>query len=261
MDEDIRNSEKKMLDYWAKENIYKFDPKKKGKIYIIDTPPPTVSGDMHVGHAFSYSQQDFIARFKRMSESNIFYPFGTDDNGLPTERLVERLNNIKSKSMPRTEFINQCLWTLRKITPDFIQQWKNLGISADFDISYSTIDKNSRKISQKSFIDLYKKGLIYKKDFPTIWCTECQTAIAQAELEDREGKSLFLTLKFSVDGKDLPISTTRPEMLSACVAIFVNPKDERYKWTKGKKSKVPLFNFEVPIIFDESADMEKEQEQ
>jgi valyl-tRNA synthetase len=266
MDGEIRNYEKEILDYWAKEKIYKFDPKKKGKVYGIDTPPPTVSGDMHVGHAFSYSQQDFIARFRRMMGENVFYPFGTDDNGLPTERLVEKLNSIKSRNMPRGEFIDQCLWTLRKITPDFVQQWKNLGISADYDMFYSTIDKNSRKISQKSFIDLYKKGLIYKKDFPTIWCVECQTAIAQAELEDKEEKSLFLTLKFSAGGTDLPVSTTRPELLSACVAIFVNPKDKRYQWTKGKgnssklgqvKAKVPLFGWEVPIIADESADMKK----
>ena len=265
--DDIQGSEKKILDYWEKEKVYRFDAKKnrpgvanlkkKGKIYSIDTPPPTVSGDMHVGHAFSYSQQDFIARFWRMQGYNVFYPFGTDDNGLPTERLVEKLNNVKSRDMPRTEFINLCQWTLRKITPDFVQQWKNLGISADYELFYSTIDKNSRKISQKSFIDLYKKGLIYKKDFPTIWCVECQTAIAQAELEDKEQASRFLTIKFSADEKDLLISTTRPELIPACVAIFVNPKDPRYKHLKGKKAKAPLFGFEVPIIMDETAEMEK----
>lgn len=252
--------EKEILDYWEKAKIYQFDAKKKGKIYSIDTPPPTVSGDMHVGHAFSYSQQDFIARFQRMllaGKGQVFYPFGTDDNGLPTERLIERLNNVKSKDMPRNEFIDMCLWTLRKITPDFVQQWKNLGISSDYEMSYSTIDKNSRRISQKSFINLYKHGLIYKKEFPTIWCPECQTAIAQAELEDREEKSKFITIKFAVDGKELLISTTRPELIPACVAIFVNPKDERYKWTKSRKAKVPLFDFEVPIIFDNSADMKK----
>ena len=150
-------SEKDILNFWAKEKVYSFDAKKKGKVYGIDTPPPTVSGDMHVGHAFSYSQQDFIARFWRMylyGKGQVFYPFGTDDNGLPTERLVEKLNNVKSRDMPRQKFIDLCQWTLRKVTPDFIQQWKNLGISCDYDILYSTIDKNSRKISQKSFIDL-----------------------------------------------------------------------------------------------------------
>ena len=257
---EMKNQEKEILDFWAKEKTYRFDKSKKGSIYSIDTPPPTVSGDMHVGHAFSYSQQDFIARFWRMQlagKGQVYYPFGTDDNGLPTERLVEKINNVKSKHMPRSEFIDLCIKTLKKITPDFVQQWKNLGISCDYDFLYSTIDKNSQKISQKSFIDLFKEGKVYKKDFPTIWCVECQTAIAQAELEDRQEKSRFLTIKFSSNGKDIPISTTRPELLPACVAIFVNPKDSRYKWAIGKKAKVPLFGFEVPVLIDESADIEK----
>jgi len=248
--------EKKIIVFWEKEKIYKFDVKSKKKIFSIDTPPPTVSGAMHIGHAFSYAQQDFIIRFWRMKQG-VFYPFGTDDNGLPTERLIERTNNIKSKEMSRKDFIELCLKTLKKITPGFIQDWKNLGISADYDICYSTINKNSQKISQRSFIELFKKRDIYKKDFPTIWCPECQTAIAQAELEDKEQTTLFSTLKFSVDGKDLLIATTRPELLPACVAVFVNPKDKRYKNLVGKKTKVPLFNLEVPIMEDESADIEK----
>ena len=252
-----QKDEKRIIDFWEKEKIYKFDSKKKGRIYSIDTPPPTVSGDMHAGHAFSYSQQDFIARFMRMFYGGVFYPFGTDDNGLPTERLVERLNNVKSKEMPRSEFIELCLKTLKRTTPNFIQQWKNLGISADYDIYYSTIDENSRKISQKSFLDLFELGRIYRKEFPAIWCPECQTAIAQAELEDREIPSTFSFIKFHADGHELPIATTRPELLGACVAIFLNPKDSRYKHLEGKSAKVPIFNFEVPIIFDESADPEK----
>ena len=187
--------EEKIRKFWEKEKIFKFDSKRKGEVYSIDTPPPTVSGKMHIGHSFSYAQQDFIARFWRMNE-NVFYPFGTDDNGLPTERLIERLKKVKSKNMSRAEFIKLCLKSLKEITPDFIQDWKNLGISADYDIYYSTIDENSRKLSQKSFIDLFKQGIAYKKEFPTIWCPECQTAIAQAELEDKEGKSFFSTLKF-----------------------------------------------------------------
>lgn len=252
-----REVEESIRKFWEKEKIYRFDSKKKGKIYSIDTPPPTVSGDMHIGHAFSYSQQDFIARFRRMFEDNVFYPFGTDDNGLPTERLVERLNNVKSKKMSRAKFIELCLKTLKKITPNFIQQWKDLGISADYDVLYSTIDKNSQKISQKSFIDLFKAGRIYKKDFPTLWCPECQTSIAQAELEDKEFPSHFSTIKFDVEGKTLPIATTRPELIPACVAVFVNPKDKRYRKLVGKKAKVPLLNFKVPILEDSSADMEK----
>jgi len=176
---------------------------------------------------------------------------------LPTERLIEKLKNVKSKDMSRADFIKLCLKTLKEITPDFIDDWKRLGISCDYDIYYSTIDDNSRKLSQKSFVDLYKNGLIYKKEFPTIWCPNCQTAIAQAELEDKESSSLFSTLKFKVGNDDLLIATTRPELLGACVAIFVNPKDKRYKKFVGKKAKVPLFGQEVNILEDESADIEK----
>ena len=252
-----KDSEQKWKNFWEKEGIYKFDLKNKKKVYAIDTPPPTVSGKMHIGHALSYSQQDFVARFRRMFGGNVFYPFGTDDNGLPTERLVEKLNNVKSKTMPRAEFIKLCLATLKKITPDFIDDWKKIGISADYSLSYSTVDMKTQKIAQKSFIELFKKGLIYKKGFPSIWCPECQTSIAQAELEDRAEHSLFSTLKFKMGTKDLLIATTRPELLSACVAVFVNPEDKRYTSFVGKKAKVPIFNFEVPIIADKSAEIDK----
>jgi len=251
----FEETEEKIRKFWEKENIFKFNPDLRN-IFSIDTPPPTVSGKMHIGHAFSYSQQDFIARYRRMKQG-VFYPFGTDDNGLPTERLVEKLKNVKSKEMSRAQFIELCLKTINEIREDFISDWKKIGISCDYNIYYSTIDKNVQKISQKSFIDLFNKGEIYKKEFPTLWCVECQTSIAQAELEDKEQDSLFSTLKFSCEGKDLLISTTRPELLGACVAVFINPKDERYKKLKGKKAKVPLFNYEVPIIEDESADIEK----
>src|SRR3989344_2717125 len=146
--------ELKILEFWRKEKIYKFN-EKRDKIYSIDTPPPTVSGKMHMGHAYSYSQQDFIARFRKMKE-NVFYPFGTDDNGLPTERLVEKLKKVKSKEMSRSDFIKLCLQTLKEITPDFIKSLHDISLSCDFDIYYSTIDDNSRKISQSSFIELYK---------------------------------------------------------------------------------------------------------
>jgi len=252
---DFIEVETRIKEFWEKEKIFKFDPTKE-HVYSIDTPPPTVSGAMHIGHAFSYAQQDFIARYRRMNEG-VFYPFGTDDNGLPTERLVERLKNVKSKNMSRTEFIELCLKTIKTIIPDFIDNWKKIGISADYDICYSTIDDNSRKISQKSFIDLYNAGLVYQKDFPTIWCPECQTSIAQAELEDKESSTFFTTLKFNSEEKDLLIATTRPELLPACVAIFVNPKDKRYKKFVGKTARVPLMDFEVPILEDESAEPEK----
>jgi len=252
---DFKEAEPRIQKFWEENKIYKFKPSKK--IFSIDTPPPTVSGKMHIGHAFMYSQMDFIARFKRMKQESVFYPFGTDDNGLPTERLVEKLNNVKSKSMSRSAFIELCIKTLKEITPAFIQDWKNVAISCDYDLYYSTIDSNSQKMSQKSFVDLFNAGKAYKKEFPTIWCPECQTAIAQAELEDKEQSTLFSTIKFQCQGKDLLIATTRPELLPACVAVFVNPADKRYKSIVGKKAKVPLFNHEVPIIADESAEIEK----
>lgn len=252
----VQEVEEKIRKFWDKGKIFKFDSKKKGEVFSIDTPPPYISGRMHIGHAFSYSQQDFIARFWRMNE-NVFYPFGTDDNGLPTERFVEKINNVKSKNMSRAEFIKLALNTIKKETLKSIEDFKILGISADYDIYYSTIDNHSRKISQRSFIDLYKNKLVYRIKVPTPWCIDCQTSIAQAELEDKEGTSLFSTLKFKVEEKDLLIATTRPELLDACVAVFVNPKDKRYKPLIGKKAKVPLFDFEVPIIADESAEIDK----
>ncbi len=248
--------EERWKKFWEKEKIYKTSLG-KGKVYSIDTPPPYISGKMHIGHAFSYSQQDFIARFRRMFDGSVFYPFGTDDNGLPTERFVEKSNKIKSKSMTRAKFIQLCLKTLKEMTPDFIQDYKDMGFSCDFDIYYSTIDPHSQKVSQKYFIDQYKKGEIYRKAFPTLWCPDCQTSIAQAELEDEDKESLFSTLKFNVGGKELLIATTRPELIPACVAVFVNPKDKRYKGLIGKKARTPLFEIEVPIIGDESAEIDK----
>src|SRR3989344_3780775 len=257
MTSDINQIEEKWKKYWEKEKIYAFDKNSKKKIYSIDTPPPTVSGEMHIGHAFSYSQQDFIARYKRMTNHNVFYPFGTDDNGLPTEKLIENLKNVRSKDMSREKFIKLCLSTLKEILPKFIQDWKDLAVSCDYNILYSTIDNHSRKISQEYFIDLYNKGEIYQKKFPTIWDVRFQTPVAQAELEDKEKKTLFTTLKFISEGKIIPIATTRPELLGACVAVFVNPKDKRYKNLVGKKAKVPIFNHEVPILEDESAEIDK----
>ena len=257
---DFKAVEEKWKKFWEKEKIYKFDFKNSKRVFSIDTPPPYISGKMHIGHAFSYSQQDFIARFMRMFLSNkggVFYPFGTDDNGLPTERFIEKINKVKSKDMGRAEFIELCLRILKKEIPNCLDDFKKLGISSDYEVYYSTIDKHSQEMSQKSFIELYKKGEIYKTAFPTLWCPECRTSIAQAELEDKDENSLFSTLKFSCENKDLLIATTRPELLNACVAVFVNPKDNRYKSLVGKSVRVPLFDFEVPIIEDSSAEIDK----
>ena len=250
--------EKKWQKRWEDLGIYRFDPESDLPVFSIDTPPPTVSGDMHLGHAFSYSQMDFIARYKRMQGYNLFYPFGTDDNGLPTERLVENLNNVTAKEMKRSEFVKLCLETLERVRPDFVGGWKRIGLSADFGLYYSTINSHSRRISQRSFIELYEMGREYRKETPFIWCPTCQTAISQVEMEDRELLSSFNDIIFKLDGQeDLVIATTRPEMLPACVAIFAHPDDERYNMLFGKKAEVPLFGHEVPIIPDEKADPTK----
>ncbi|MFT4326720.1 MAG: class I tRNA ligase family protein, partial [Candidatus Woesearchaeota archaeon] len=250
--------EEKVLSFWKTNDVYKFVRNDQKKLYAIDTPPPTVSGNMHIGHSFSFSQQDFVARYKRLTGCNVFYPFGTDDNGLPTERLVEKKKGVKSTKMDRSDFVALCDATIKEIKDDFTSDWIRLGMSCDFNKSYSTIDKEVQTISQRSFIELFNKGLIYEKEAPMSWCPKCQTAIAQAEFESKDIKSTFNDIVFkSTEGDDLIIATTRPEFIPACVGIFAHPEDERYAHLKGKKAIVPLFNFEVPLYFDEAVEKDK----
>jgi len=257
MEFDIKKIEEKWRTFWEKEKIYSFNPKSREKIYSVDTPPPTVSGRMHIGHAFSYSQQDFIVRYKRMKGYNVFYPFGADNNGVATERLIEKEEHVRSRNMTREAFIKLCLNYLKKELPLFIQDWKNIGISCDWEMGYSTINEHSRKVSQWSFLDLYRKNRVYRKDAPAMWCPECQTGISQVEAQDKEIETTFNDVIFKVDGRDLVIATTRPELLPACVAVFYHPSDLKYKKLKGKMAKVPLFNFEIPIMEDKRVDREK----
>ena len=231
---DSKTSERKWQRYWEDEGIYAFDPTSNKPVYAIDTPPPTVSGKMHLGHAFSFSQMDFVARYKRMKGHNLFYPFGTDDNGLATERLVERKNNVNSKKMDRQEFIDLCLETLEKIRPDFVQDWKDIGMSCDFSVFYSTINEHSRRISQRSFMDLYEKDRINKEFAPIIFCPKCQTAIAQVEMEDKEKKSELHYIKAAVD-KDTYVlfATTRPELIYGCVGMSIDTGGTYVKIKRG----------------------------
>ncbi|KKT72469.1 MAG: Valine-tRNA ligase, partial [Candidatus Moranbacteria bacterium GW2011_GWF1_44_4] len=255
---DPSETEPKWLKFWEKNNVYKFNPKKDGEIFSIDTPPPTVSGKMHIGHAYSYTHEDFIARYQKMRGKNVLFPFGTDDNGLPTERLVEKLKKVRASRMKRQDFIDLCNITLKEITPDFIEDWKKIGMSCDFSKIYSTIDDNCRRISQKFFIDLYRKQKVYRQEAPVVWCPHCQTAIAQAELEDKEAETFFNDIVFKLPNKkNLTISTTRPELLSSCVAVFVHPDDKRYKNIVGKKAQVPIFGNRVEIMADKKVDMKK----
>lgn len=249
--------EAKWAKKWIDGNVYKFDNSERDNVFVIDTPPPTVSGDMHAGHAFSYAQQDFVARYHRMKGKNVYYPFGTDDNGLPTERLVEKLKKVDSNRMDRAEFVELCDKTIKEIQPAFVQDWVNLGMSCDFSSSYSTINKYCQKTSQASFLDLFSKGLVHRAETPISWCVKCQTAIAQAEFENIELDSHFNDVVFKVGNEDLVVSTTRPELIPACVGLFYHPDDVRYKVLKGKFAKVPLFDYEVPILSDGSVDPEK----
>ncbi len=250
-------AEPKWLEFWEKERIYAFNPESKAEIYSVDTPPPTVSGKMHLGHSFSYSQQDFVVRFHRMLGKNVFYPFGTDDNGLATERMIEKMKNVKGQFMKRKEFVDLCLKTLEEIRPDFIYDWKRIGISTDFNIFYTTIDEHCQRISQRSFLELYKMGRIYRKRAPFVWCPECQTAIAQVEMKDSERESKLVYMRFDTSlGEQITIATTRPELLPACVAIHINPNDKRFKKFIGAKAKIPFSSREVKIEANKDVDME-----
>jgi len=250
-------NEKKMQKLWEEKDAYKFKEVDNRTIYSVDTPPPTVSGKLHVGHIFSFTQSEMLVRYHRLKGENVYYPFGFDDNGLPTERLVEKEEGIFAKDLPRSEFIEKCNITKDKYIKEFQNLFKRLGISADWDLGYDTINELSRKVSQRSFIDLVKKKKAYRKEMPVLWCPCCQTSIAQAELENKNIKSYFNYINFSVDNKNLEIATTRPEFLGGCVAIFVNPNDDRYKNLIGKYAVVPLYNNLVPILADEKVAIDK----
>lgn len=236
---------------WESEGTYQFDKDAPGELFSIDTPPPTVSGTLHIGHIFSYTQTDIIARYKRLMGYNVFYPFGFDDNGLPTERFVEKEKKVTGYSMKRSEFIRLCLEQSQESIKEFTSLWKRMGISADWSKTYSTISPQVQKISQASFLDLQKKGYIYRKQEPALYCTTCFTSVAQAELDDHEEQSHFNDIIFKLaDGTDLVIATTRPELLYSCVALFYHPDDSRYQHLKNQKAKVPVAGHEVPILAD-----------
>ncbi|HEX6506124.1 MAG TPA: valine--tRNA ligase, partial [Chloroflexota bacterium] len=251
-------SEPRIGRQWQERGVYHFAPDAEGPIYAIDTPPPTVSGFLHLGHVYSFSHADFIARFRRMNGDNVFYPMGYDDNGLPTERLVERQLGFTAEQLGRPAFIKQCLEISTEIERGYEELWKRLGLSIDWRYTYRTIDDESRRTAQFSFIDLTQRDLTYRQQAPTIWCPECHTAIAQAEVNDLERDSEFVTLAFERDdGGVLQIATTRPELLAACVAVFVHPDDERYRELVGRRVRVPLYGHDVPVLTDTHADPEK----
>src|SRR5262245_17392649 len=262
---DAAEAERRWQATWARERIYEFAPDDPRPIFAIDTPPPTVSGEIHIGHVYSYVQAEAMARFWRMQGYNVYYPFGFDDNGLPTERFVERRLGARARDLGRPAFIAACLEVSREVEDRFEEFWKSLGMSVDWRFRYSTIDPQARRISQWSFIDLYRKGRIYRAQAPNPWCVECQTAIAQAEMDDAERETVFYTLAFGIADQRpmtndqrpeenetesslvvrpssfVEIATTRPELLPACVAVFVHPEDARFAHLVGGEAITPLF--------------------
>jgi valyl-tRNA synthetase len=255
-----REVETKWQSKWHEAQVYAWkDNTSRDESFVIDTPPPTVSGLLHMGHVFSYCQADFVARYNRMKGKNVFYPMGFDDNGLPTERLVEKVKKIRAADLSREEFIGLCEDVSEEARKDFRALFESIALSVDWNQEYHTISEDSRRISQMSFLDLYEKGHAYRKIQPMLWDPVDRTAIAQAEIEDKEMPSTMNDVKFTCleTGEDIVIATTRPELLGACVAVFYHPEDSRYKALEGKTAVTALFGVKVPLLADENVQMEK----
>ena len=255
---DANQKEEKWRNYWKDNKIYEF--KRNGReVYSIDTPPPTVSGKIHIGHIFSYTQTEMLARYKRLRGYNIFYPFGFDDNGLPSERLVEKEQGKRAHEIGREEFSKLCYQTTDKYEEEFKELFSKMGVSTDWSIYYKTVSPTTIKISQTSFLDLIEKKNCYHKESPALWCNECLTSIAQAELETKTIKTTFNYVNFKTleDGEEFTIATTRPELLPAIVCVFVNPEDEKHNHLIGKTAHIPVIDVDVPIIADEKVAIDK----
>jgi len=269
---------------WQASGVYHWDPTRpREETFVVDTPPPTASGSLHVGHVFSYTQADVMVRYERMRGRNIFYPMGWDDNGLPTERRVQNYFHIRcdpnapyeegmvfepasakvrkqpAKHVSRPNFIEACYGLIDEDEAVFKQLWRRLGLSVDWRQEYQTIDDHCRNIAQLSFRDLFDRGEVYTSEAPTMWDADFQTAVAQAEVEDKVLPGAYHHIEFGVNGEDASfvVATTRPELLPACVGVTAHPDDERYKPFFGKNAVTPLFHASVPIFPSEMADPEK----
>jgi valyl-tRNA synthetase len=237
---------------WESHDIYRYDRDGRGPVFSVDTPPAYVSAaHLHVGHAMSYSQPDFIVRYRRMRGERVFYPMGFDDNGLPTERYVEQAYGVRAVDMPRAEFTALCLAETQRTAQRYEDQWRRLGLSVDWSLRYSTIDARCQRTSQTSFIALNEAGYLRRAEDPILWCPEDRTSLAQADVEDLERTSRLVAIRF---GPDAVIATTRPELLPACVALYHHPSDARYAGLE--RARVPLFGYEVPVLADEDVDRE-----
>ncbi len=243
------SKELELIEIWKKEQLYKTKIEENKPILVIDTPPPYMSGRMHIGGVAHYAQIDMIARFFRMRGYNVIFPFYTDRNGLPVEVQVEKMYNITMHDVPREKFLQLCKELLDEYERENVKILERWGLSFDY-WPNGTDSEEYRKMTQETFIELWKRGLIYEAERPTPWCPRCRTALAEPEIEYIEEETTLNYIKFKVveTGEDIVIATTRPELLPACVAVIYNPQDERYKHLKGKHAKVPIFGQEVPIL-------------
>lgn len=278
--------EDKWRKTWDESGVYKFrNTRDRKAVYSIDTPPPTVSGHLHVGHVFSYTHTDIIARFKRMQGFDVFYPMGWDDNGLPTERRVQNYYGVRVDTslkydpdfkppfegtdgkkidakdqvpVSRKNFIELCERLTKEDEKQFEELWRSLGLSIDWSQTYHTIGEHPQRVAQKAFLRNLARGEAYQKDAPGLWDVTFQTAVAQAELESREYPGFYHKIAFRFeDGTPIYIETTRPELLAACGALIANPDDERYKQYFGQYVYSPLFKVKVPILAHPAAEMDK----
>ena len=261
---DPKTREKFWQNHWRENKIFAWkNDLPKAQTFVIDTPPPTVSGVLHMGHVFSYTQADFVARFMRMSGKDVFYPMGFDDNGLPTERLVEKIIDKKAGVFEAENghgsFVKKCREVVDEAEKEFEILFNSIALSVDWEQKYQTISPESQKISQASFVDLYRKGLVEKKFEPVFWDISDRTALAQADLIDKEVEGVMNEIEFSIEGSDekIIIMTTRPELLPACVAVMVHPEDARYKKFHKQSAITPLFGVKVEIIADDLVQLDK----
>ncbi len=242
--------EEGLIKIWEQEDLYGFNPNRPGEIYTIDTPPPYISAKWHVGSGAHYAAIDMVARYKRLLGYNVHFPIGWDRNGLPVEVIVERQFNIRVKEVERECFNKLCKETLDKVEAEVINQAKRLGLSCDFKNMYRTDSPEYRSLTQGTFIELWKQGLIYEAERPTNWCPRCGTAIADAEVEYVEtmSKLFYIVFKVKETSENFQIATTRPELLAGCDAVIFNPADERYGRLEGKTVIVPIYSKEVKVI-------------